>query len=105
MSALDVMPPAPNPREPFTADQSSALAVLDHANAIQIERWGDEADRWQVIDRSFAEPEVNWPGADLGGPYTLEEAIRVRKEAQADVLDRWRRGLPPLDPYGRGEKA
>ena len=105
MSVPAAMPPAPDLAKPLDADQASALAVLEHANAIRIERWEDRPDRWQVVDTSFAEPEVNWPGADLGGPYTLEEAIRVRKEAQADVLERWRKGLPPLDPYGRPEKA
>lgn len=84
---------------PFDADQLSALAVLDHVTSIDLERSHDMEDKWYVIDRSYAEPEVNWPGADLGGPFSLDKAIRVRKEAQADVLHRWRNGLPSANPY------
>lgn len=86
---------------PFDTDQLAALAILEHATSIQIEKAVDGTERWYVIDRSYAEPEVNWPGADLGGPFDLEKAIRVRKEAQADVLHRWRTGQPRRDPYGR----
>ncbi len=36
-------------------------------------KWGAP---WHVVDGSTAEPEVNWPGELIAGPYDSKEAAR-----------------------------
>lgn len=35
---------------------------------------------WYVIDKAFAEPEVNWPGQLVGTADDMEEARRMQSE-------------------------
>ncbi len=92
------LPPRP---EPLPPEEQGALDALMHASSVVLERShaADEPEQWFVIDRHFAEPEVDHPGALIGGPMPFEEAQRLMKAERADILLRWKRGEPMRDPY------
>ena len=93
--------PAPPRPAPLPPEEQSALDALMHASSVVLQRsYADgEEDMWYVVDGHFAEPEVNHPGALIGGPVSFEEAQRLVKAERADILLRWKRGEPMRDPY------
>lgn len=93
MPEQPVTAPAPTP----TPDDLAALAALAAANQIAIEWTPDDRDRWVVVDRNTADPDVNWPGELLSEEVAYDEAVAIRDRYRAAILGRWKRGEPRLD--------